>query len=89
MPHKSGKDPREMQQGTVTALMDNHGFLTMQPDGEEALFYRLGVGEPWGFEDFKIGDKVVCTTVDVRVKGTMKVRAYDVRVLDPRRRPGK
>lgn len=88
MPHRSGKNPRELQQGTVTALMDNHGFLTL-PGGEQALFHRRGVGEPWGFEDFKIGDKAVCTLVDVRVGGVMKVRAYDVRLFQPGRRPGK
>lgn len=89
MPHPSGKNPRELQQGTVTALMDNHGFLTV-PGGEQALFHRRGVGEPWGFEDIKIGDKVVCTLVDVRMKtGEMKVRAYDVRVFDPKRRPAR
>lgn len=77
-----------MQQGEVKSLLDNHGFLTMG-GGEEALFHRRGVGDPWSFEDFKIGDKVVCTTTLVRVKGELKVRAFDVRILDPRRKPGR
>lgn len=85
---RTSPPPRPLQPGRVTTLMDNHGFLLMQ-GGEEALFHRRGVAEPWGFEDFKVGDQVVCTIVNVRVKGELKVRAYDVRMMDPSRKPGR
>ena len=90
MPKKPrpGREPSELQQGTVSSLWDNHGFIVLK-NGEEALFHRRGVGEPWGFEDIKVGDKVVCSVISVRIRGVLKARAYDVRVFDPRRKPGR
>jgi cold shock CspA family protein len=81
------KQPILLVRGRVSYLnpRQNYGFIKLLGSGEEVFFHRQACGDPWGLEDFKIGDRVVFHMFRVKVRGGKKLRGFDVQKMDSKK----